>query len=98
MRAVRSSLPYRYQVRACLRCGYGGPEVQPDQPEPAFVCPCCGEDLYSRPPRSYAELEGLDEAGAWSGWGFPSRLEGGVGGAVRRFFRAIARTVFLQRQ
>lgn len=24
-----------------------------------FICPACGEDLYARPARSYAELEGL---------------------------------------
>ncbi|MEM8835974.1 MAG: hypothetical protein AAGD00_09160 [Planctomycetota bacterium] len=24
-----------------------------------FTCPACGEDLYARPARSYAELEGL---------------------------------------
>jgi hypothetical protein len=26
---------------------------------PPLVCPNCCEDLYARPPRSYAELEGI---------------------------------------
>ena len=51
-------------VRRCLRCGYAGVELQvsaEDRPGeiPPLVCPNCCEDLYARPPRSYAELEGI---------------------------------------
>ena len=35
----------------CLRCGLAVRRQR------GFVCPDCGEDWYSRPPRSYAELE-----------------------------------------
>lgn len=44
----------------CLSCGYTGDELQSPESEP-LRCPECGEDLYTRPPRSYAELEGLVE-------------------------------------
>jgi len=43
----------------CLRCGHDGPSLQGDNARETFVCPSCGEDLYARPARSYAELEGL---------------------------------------
>ncbi len=50
----------------CLRCGYQGQEIQssiaPDGERVAtslLRCPRCAQDLYTRPPRSYAELEGL---------------------------------------
>lgn len=52
-------------VRRCLRCGYAGEELQVAADErrpvdvPSLVCPNCCEDLYARPPRSYAELEGI---------------------------------------
>lgn len=44
-------------TRICLRCGYDGQELQVANEIPAFVCPACCEDLYARPPQSYAELE-----------------------------------------
>lgn len=43
----------------CLDCGFDGPELQPSSRSLTFVCPGCGSDLYARPPRSYAEMEGL---------------------------------------
>lgn len=43
----------------CLGCGFDGRELQGERGRFTFVCPCCGEDLYARPPRSYAQLEGL---------------------------------------
>ena len=45
--------------RACLACGHRGPSLQRRSPDRALRCPGCGADLYSRPPRSYAELEGF---------------------------------------
>lgn len=46
-------------VRRCRRCGHNRPEVQGDRSLAVFECPACGEDLYARPPMSYAEMEGL---------------------------------------
>lgn len=58
MPLVRRSFPSRIDARMCLSCGYRGEELQ--SPIGDIVrCPECGEDLYSRPPRSYAELEGF---------------------------------------
>jgi hypothetical protein len=46
----------------CLCCGHAGRTLQGDRGLTTFECPSCGEDLYARPPRSYAELEGLDDS------------------------------------
>jgi len=46
----------------CLRCGYRGREVQGGTDGRTFVCPRCEADLYARPARSYAEMEGIEEA------------------------------------
>ena len=48
----------------CLGCGFDGRGLQTGHAEPAWKCPKCGADLYSRPPRSYAEMEGLDDEAA----------------------------------
>lgn len=61
MRALRSPLSSRVHRRLCLSCGYDGPALQGHRAEATYVCPNCGEDLYARPPRSYAEMEGFDE-------------------------------------
>jgi predicted RNA-binding Zn-ribbon protein involved in translation (DUF1610 family) len=45
--------------RSCLCCGYRGDELQVSGERAAYRCPNCGQDLYARPPRSYAEMEGL---------------------------------------
>lgn len=45
----------------CLGCGFDGRGLQSGGAEPTWKCPKCGADLYSRPPRSYAEMEGLDD-------------------------------------
>jgi hypothetical protein len=45
----------------CLACGYRGPDLQAGRAVSVLRCPECGEDLYSRPPRSYRELEGFVE-------------------------------------
>jgi predicted RNA-binding Zn-ribbon protein involved in translation (DUF1610 family) len=61
MRALRTSPSSRLSRKLCLACGYDGPALQGVRAETAYMCPNCGEDLYARPPRSYAELEGLDD-------------------------------------
>lgn len=43
----------------CLACGYSGPEVQGPLALLKYRCPSCQTDLYARPPRSYAQMEGL---------------------------------------
>ncbi len=57
-------------VRRCLACGYDGVLLQGGDPggvggaggaEVAECCELCGCDFILRPPRSYAEMEGLDE-------------------------------------
>ncbi|MFG0257572.1 MAG: hypothetical protein ACF8GE_06690 [Phycisphaerales bacterium JB043] len=48
------------QKRVCLSCGYDGQPIQEHLEAIDFLCPMCDEDLYARPPRSYAEMEGLD--------------------------------------
>lgn len=60
MSSVRHDTADRLRQRICLACGYRGPEVQQGFPIEVFVCPACACDLYARPPRSYAEMEGVD--------------------------------------
>jgi hypothetical protein len=65
---VRSSSARQLLARRCVRCGYDGVtprgivlletfttsvEIMPE------CCPSCGCDFGERPPRSYAEMEGL---------------------------------------
>jgi hypothetical protein len=45
-------------VRRCVACGYDGALLDGGR---ARRCAQCGADLRSRPPRSYAEREGLTE-------------------------------------
>ncbi len=53
-------------TRRCLSCGYAGRFAQGGEsrrgaPAPTTGhCPRCGCDFSVRPPRSYAEMEGLD--------------------------------------
>lgn len=49
-------------VRMCPRCGHDGRELQGEAGLRLLSCPNCHGDMYSRPPRSYAEMEGLDAA------------------------------------
>lgn len=56
----RESAPAWIHRRRCLYCGEDGKAIQAGGHAPAFRCPRCMGDLYSRPPRSYAELEGLE--------------------------------------
>jgi hypothetical protein len=93
MRAVHTRMPEHLQTRECLRCGYRGPELQSERPEPPLICPACGEDLYSRPPRSYAELEGLEDTATWAGWSESSRSGGRVAAICRRIIRLLVLTI-----
>lgn len=45
--------------RRCVACGYDGPEV--GGPGSLPHCPECGCDLALRPPRSYIEMEGIED-------------------------------------
>ena len=59
MAQFTTAISDRLYARRCLRCGHEGEELQRDGAMRVFDCPACGEDLYARPPRSYAEMEGL---------------------------------------
>jgi hypothetical protein len=64
--ARRSTL----DIRRCCSCGYGGhfAQLKPEAARRrAAHCPRCGCDFATRPPRSYAEMEGLDEEVATGG-------------------------------
>jgi predicted RNA-binding Zn-ribbon protein involved in translation (DUF1610 family) len=95
MKAVGTT-PSRKQLKTCLNCGHDGPELQGERGHALFVCPCCGQDLYARPPRSYAEMEGLDEeqwslfsSGIWRT--APDGQTGGVLGPVVGLVRMVRR-------
>lgn len=47
---------HRLLTRRCLSCGFDGTCIRTRQVD---ACPSCGCDLNERPPRSYAEMEGL---------------------------------------
>jgi hypothetical protein len=55
---IRTRDPARIHRRQCLSCGYAGRFV--DRPGQTH-CPRCTCDFTVRPPKSYAEMEGLDE-------------------------------------
>lgn len=55
---IRSKDLSRLHQRQCVACGYSGRFV--DRPGQS-ACPRCDCDFAARPPRSYAEMEGLDE-------------------------------------
>lgn len=59
VRPRQSASPWIHR-RRCLYCGEDGMAIQVVGDGAVFRCPTCRGDLYSRPPRSYAELEGLD--------------------------------------
>lgn len=48
----------RHLRRRCVQCGLGTDTVDASV---APACPRCGCDMAARPPRSYAEMEGLFE-------------------------------------
>jgi len=51
--------PDRLQKRMCLSCGKSDPSLQGESGLHVYECPSCGADLYARPARSYAEMEGF---------------------------------------
>jgi hypothetical protein len=55
---TRSSDRSRLHRRQCVACGYSGRFV--DRVNQA-ACPRCSCDFAVRPPKSYAEMEGIDE-------------------------------------
>lgn len=60
MRAVHRTtiaVPHRHARRRCVGCGLAADAITATQ---VHECPRCGCDLQARPPRSYAEMEGLD--------------------------------------
>jgi hypothetical protein len=54
MRLRTSTIEPRHLCRRCMQCG----QMQPASRAPA-TCVTCGCDFQQRPPRSYAEMEGL---------------------------------------
>jgi len=56
--AIRAKDLSRLHQRQCVACGYAGRFV--DRPGQAS-CPRCACDFAARPPKSYAEMEGIDE-------------------------------------
>jgi hypothetical protein len=56
--AIRARDLSRLHQRQCVACGYAGRFVErPNQAN----CPRCNCDFGERPPRSYAEMEGIDQ-------------------------------------
>ena len=51
------ALMRRHLRRRCVQCGLSADAIPASQP---MECPRCGCDLAERPPRSYAQMEGLD--------------------------------------
>ncbi len=62
-RALTSSPTWLHR-KMCLSCGFDGKELQGDRDQRTFCCPSCGSDLYARPPKSYAAMEGLAQPSA----------------------------------
>lgn len=56
--AIRARDLSRLHQRQCVACGYAGRFVErPGQTH----CPRCSCDFIERPPKSYAEMEGIDQ-------------------------------------
>ncbi|MCA9285326.1 MAG: hypothetical protein KDA22_08940 [Phycisphaerales bacterium] len=51
---LQTAAPHLH-VRRCVCCGFDGASLRR-----SAECPSCGCDLRERPPRSYAEMEGLN--------------------------------------
>ncbi len=68
------ALSRRMTRRTCLVCGHQGRRLQGPAGLTATRCPHCNADLYARPPRSYAEMEGLvDVSPVAERWTMPTR-------------------------
>ena len=52
------TLERRHLRRRCVQCGLAADSIESSNRD---QCPRCGCDLAARPPRSYAEMEGLFE-------------------------------------
>ena len=52
------TLERRHLRRRCVQCGLAADAIHSDHGD---QCPRCGCNLAARPPRSYAEMEGLFE-------------------------------------
>lgn len=59
MAQANKAIRVEHERKMCLACGYRGRILQGERGLITFQCPSCGCDLYARPPRSYAELEGF---------------------------------------
>ncbi len=59
MRTIRAERSKGLRRKICVACGYDGPAIRGDLDEINYACPHCHQDLYARPPMSYAEMEGL---------------------------------------
>ncbi|MEL6498070.1 MAG: hypothetical protein AAGJ54_01630 [Planctomycetota bacterium] len=57
MTETEKQIPRRLLVPMCTRCGE--PQGAADCGNGTHRCRRCNEDLYTRRPRSYAEMEGL---------------------------------------
>ncbi|MEZ6232608.1 MAG: hypothetical protein R3B68_00305 [Phycisphaerales bacterium] len=73
--------------RCCLTCGYRGRELQGRRGHERLVCPQCRQDLYVRPARSYAEMEGLVENREGALAHAPSTRDGAARGRRVSIFR-----------
>lgn len=67
-------------VRFCPRCGYRGNELQGSRGGLVIACPNCREDLYSRPARSYLEMEGFLDPTEY-GWMRTQRIHAAIADA-----------------
>jgi hypothetical protein len=59
MRTIRAERSKGLRRKICVACGYDGPAIRGDLDEIGYACPQCSQDLYARPPMSYAEMEGF---------------------------------------
>ncbi len=86
---IRAKDRSRLHRRQCVACGYSGRFVdRTNQPH----CPRCSCDFAVRPPRSYAEMEGLGEPEMASN----RRSRAGVATEPQREWRLVERwLVFL---
>jgi len=80
MTIASQEVPAHRKQRCCLVCGYDGPELQGELRDLTYRCPACDADLYARPPRSYAELEGFvlapdERAGEGLGAAHPAEVK-----------------------
>lgn len=88
MHRLETTLAAHHVRRRCLNCGFGGRSIQGADDCRRFRCPRCDADLYARPPRSYAEMEGLELAPDDAGRADPVRRAATPSAATRTFVTA----------